>query len=157
MGLLPFWMAFLASARRCWHWCYRGGLHACASLSATGRLSPGCLCLCSALQTEIEDGFDVQHTFNLNDTLTRYSDLTRAITLRYSEAWDAFAVASATGANADLFGGQERCMTYAEFLHVCRHINADTAGDLLGHMLLQVIHLELRDRFAVQTGFAVHA
>jgi len=33
-------------------------------------------------------------------------------------------------------------MTYAEFLHVCRHINADTAGDLLGHMLLQVSALD---------------
>lgn len=125
---------FRALFRLRWRKCFCAGGDVFAT-QATRLLA---VSTCSALQTEIEDGFDVQHTLNLNDTLTRYSDLTRAITLRYSEAWDAFAVASATGANADLFGGQERCMTYAEFLHVCRHINADSAGDLLGHMLLQV-------------------
>ncbi|KAL2898501.1 Crossover junction endonuclease MUS81 [Bienertia sinuspersici] len=80
--------------------------------------------------TEILDGFDVQRTNGLADTLRRYGFLTQAITDHYKmSSWPDKCKSAGT------------CPSYAEFKKNCQDLEKMTVSDVFATQLMQVSHV----------------
>ena len=115
------------------------------------------------IQSELDDsyggggggGVDVQpiSLASPSDLQQQYADITAALQQQYQEA--AAAVLSSpisqmpptpcSACQADDIVGRlssrttyDRCLTFDEFVRTCREVQADVAGSLYGHTLLQV-------------------
>ncbi|KAJ7533191.1 hypothetical protein O6H91_13G036900 [Diphasiastrum complanatum] len=81
----------------------------------------------ATLTTEILEGFDVQRTRDVYETISRYGDLTNAISKRYG-------IEIGTMGNKD----QRLCKTYDQFREHCNDLEKETISDVFGVMLMQV-------------------
>ncbi|XP_059072073.1 crossover junction endonuclease MUS81 isoform X2 [Cryptomeria japonica] len=81
----------------------------------------------AAFTTEILEGFDVQRTRDLADTVRKYGYLTLSIEDYYNIA------GRVTGNEMD-----KPCMTYDEFVTKCRDLDKETVSDVFGVQLMQV-------------------
>ncbi|KAJ4980125.1 hypothetical protein NE237_010905 [Protea cynaroides] len=77
--------------------------------------------------TEILEGFDVQRTSGLADTVKRYAYLTLAITHYYRTQFSEDKVRSAG-----------KCPSYEEFIKKCEDLDKVTVGDVFALQLMQV-------------------
>lgn len=77
--------------------------------------------------TEILEGFDVQRTSCLTDTLKKYCYLTSTISKYYKEIF--------YEASED----SKICLLYDEFVQKCHYLDKMTASDVFGVQLMQVI------------------
>ncbi|KAK6928839.1 ERCC4 domain [Dillenia turbinata] len=80
--------------------------------------------------TEILEGFDVQRTSGLADTLRKYGYLTHAITQYYKSKFA-----------QDKFEGAGVCPTFNEFIRKCQDLDKMTISDVFGIQLMQVPHV----------------
>lgn len=94
------------------------------------------LIVCSCFTTEILEGFDVQRTSCLRDTLKKYGYLTRSITQYYG---------------AQLLDYEPKgagiCPTFDEFIKRCQDLEKMTVSDVFAIQLMQVT-----DTFASRVG-----
>ncbi|XP_057837987.2 crossover junction endonuclease MUS81 isoform X1 [Cryptomeria japonica] len=81
----------------------------------------------AAFTTEILEGFDVQRTRDLADTVRKYGYLTLSIE-------DYYSIASHVTRNETY----KPCMTYDEFVTKCRDLDKETVSDVFGVQLMQV-------------------
>lgn len=83
--------------------------------------------LCSCFTTEILEGFDVQRTSGLGDTLRKYGHLTQAIYQYYK---------------SDFFEDNNKCSAicppYDEFVRRCQDLEKMTVSDVFAIQLMQV-------------------
>ncbi|KAI3838807.1 hypothetical protein MKW92_020225 [Papaver armeniacum] len=77
--------------------------------------------------TEIQEGFDVQRTTGLLDTLRKYGYLTQAITRYYREK-----------VCNDTVKRSGTCPSFDEFIRKCEDLEKVTVGDIFGIQLMQV-------------------
>jgi hypothetical protein len=85
------------------------------------------LALCSCFTTEVLEGFDVQRTSGLGDTLRKYGHLTQAIYQYYkSEFYEDNNKCSAI------------CPPYDEFVRRCQDLEKMTVSDVFAIQLMQV-------------------
>lgn len=103
----------------------------------------------AAFTTEILEGFDVQRTRDLTDTVRKYGNLTHAIADYYSMV--------------DCMNGIEKnkaCMSYDEFVNKCHDLEKETVSDVFGVQLMQVpqvtedIALAVLDRYPTVLSLA---
>lgn len=81
----------------------------------------------SCFTTEILEGFDVQRTGGLGDTLRRYGYLTQAITDYYKlNSCPAKSKTTST------------CLSYADFCKKCEDLDKLTVSDVFAIQLMQV-------------------
>lgn len=80
-----------------------------------------------AFTTEILEGFDVQRTRDVSETVQKYGELTTAIIDRY---------ALEVGKPGQHSGGH--CMRYVEFVDYCKDIEKERVTDVFGVQLMQV-------------------
>ena len=96
----------------------------------------------AAFTTEILEGFDVQRTRDLTDTVRKYGNLTHAIADYYSMA-DCM----------NGIGKNKACMSYDEFVNKCHDFEKETVSDVFGVQRMQVpqvtedIALAVLDRY----------
>jgi crossover junction endonuclease MUS81 len=85
------------------------------------------LALCSCFTTEILEGFDVQRTSGLGDTLRKYGHLTQAIYQYYK---------------SEFFEDNNKCSAicppYDEFVRRCQDLEKMTVSDVFAIQLMQV-------------------
>lgn len=82
---------------------------------------------CSCFTTEILEGFDVQRTSGLTDTLKKYGYLTRSITQYYiSQASD------------ERLSHSVVCPRLNEFIKKCQELDKMTVSDVFALQLMQV-------------------
>jgi hypothetical protein len=85
------------------------------------------LALCSCFTTEVLEGFDVQRTSGLGDTLRKYGHLTQAIYQYYK---------------SEFFEDNNKCSAicppYDEFVRRCQDLEKMTVSDVLAIQLMQV-------------------
>ncbi|KAI3968172.1 hypothetical protein MKX01_018475 [Papaver californicum] len=77
--------------------------------------------------TEIQEGFDVQRTTGLLDTLRKYGYLTQAITSYYREK-----------VSDDTVKRSGTCPSFDEFIRKCEDLEKVTVSDVFGIQLMQV-------------------
>lgn len=82
---------------------------------------------CSCFTTEILEGFDVQRTSGLADTLKKYGYLTQAIS-QYYKAVSAEDRSKGTGV----------CPPFDEFIKTCQDLDKMTVSDVFAIQLMQV-------------------
>jgi crossover junction endonuclease MUS81 len=82
---------------------------------------------CSCFTTEILEGFDVQRTSGLADTLKKYGYLTQAISQYYT------AVLA-----EDRSKGTGVCPPFDEFVKMCQDLDKMTVSDVFAIQLMQV-------------------
>lgn len=82
---------------------------------------------CSCFTTEILEGFDVQRTSGLSDTLKKYSYLTRAITQYYI-----------LQASDERLSHSGVCPRLNEFIKKCQELDKMTVSDVFALQLMQV-------------------
>lgn len=75
------------------------------------------------------EGFDVQRTRDVRDTMRKYGDLTHAISSHYNEL------------SACKQPKQGLCKTYRQFVDDCKDLDREKVSDVFGVMLMQVRHL----------------
>lgn len=84
--------------------------------------------LYSCFTTEILEGFDVQRTSGLGDTLRKYGYLTQAISQYYkSEIFE------------DNVKGSGACPPFDEFIKRCQDLEKTTVSDVFAMQLMQVL------------------
>lgn len=83
--------------------------------------------LISCFTTEIHEGFDVQRTTGLLDTLRKYGYLTQAITRYYREK-----------VCNDTVKRSGTCPSFDEFIGKCEDLEKVTVGDIFGIQFMQV-------------------
>ncbi|MCO5584676.1 hypothetical protein L7F22_038607 [Adiantum nelumboides] len=76
--------------------------------------------------TEVVEGFDVQRTRDVRETLRKYGHLTHAISVYYHEL---------SGCKNPRQG---LCKTYKQFLYDCRDLDREKVSDVFGVMLMQI-------------------
>lgn len=76
--------------------------------------------------TEIAEGFDVQRTRDVKDTMRKYGHLTHAIGFHYNDLSDCQKAR------------QGLCKTYRQFVDDCRDLEKEKVSDIFGVMLMQV-------------------
>jgi hypothetical protein len=85
------------------------------------------LALCSCFTTEVLEGFDVQRTSGLGDTLRKYGHLTQAIYQYYK---------------SEFFEDNNKCSAicppYDEFVRRCQDLEKMTVSDVFAIQLMQV-------------------
>jgi hypothetical protein len=85
------------------------------------------LVLCSCFTTEVLEGFDVQRTSGLGDTLRKYGHLTQAIFQYYK---------------SEFFEDNNKCSAicppYDEFVRRCQDLEKMTVSDVFAIQLMQV-------------------
>lgn len=81
----------------------------------------------SCFTTEILEGFDVQRTSGLGDTLRRYGFLTLAIADYYK-----------LNSTSDECKTAGTCPTYADFIKNCDNVDKMTVSDVFATQLMQV-------------------
>lgn len=86
--------------------------------------------MCSCFTTEILEGFDVQRTSGLADTLRKYGYLTQAIIHCYR-----FQVTE------DNFKTTRECPPFSEFIRRCNGLDKMTVSDVFAIQLMQVFTL----------------
>ena len=84
--------------------------------------------LCRCFTTEILEGFDVQRTSGLHDTLKKYAYLTRAITQYYKMHMPDDDQSRCAGI----------CPPYNEFIKRCQELDKMTVSDVFAIQLMQV-------------------
>lgn len=103
----------------------------------------------AAFTTEILEGFDVQRTRDLADTVRKYGNLTHAITDYYNMV--------------DCMNKNENykvCMSYDEFVNKCHDLEKETVSDVFGVQLMQVpqvtedVALAVLDRYPTVLSLA---
>ncbi|KAI3838030.1 hypothetical protein MKW98_008981, partial [Papaver atlanticum] len=82
--------------------------------------------LISCFTTEIHEGFDVQRTTGLLDTLRKYGYLTQAITRYYREK-----------VCNDTVKRSGTCPSFDEFIGKCEDLEKVTVGDIFGIQFMQ--------------------
>lgn len=88
------------------------------------------LILCSCFTTEILEGFDVQRTIGLADTLKKYVYLTQAITQYYNSE---FSEEQCIRAGV--------CPPFDEFVKRCQDLDKMTVSDVFAIQLMQVCNV----------------
>lgn len=83
--------------------------------------------MCSCFTTEILEGFDVQRTSGLADTLRKYGYLTHAITQYYKSR-----------VPEDQPKSTGICPPFREFIRRCQDLDRLTVGDVFAIQLMQV-------------------
>ena len=84
--------------------------------------------MCSCFTTEILDGFDVQRTSGLGDTLRKYGYLTQAITQYYrSQSFE------------DIQNNLGVCPPFGDFIRRCQNLDKMTVSDVFAIQLMQVL------------------
>ncbi|CAK9178857.1 unnamed protein product [Ilex paraguariensis] len=83
--------------------------------------------MCSCFTTEVLEGFDVQRTSGLGDTLRKYGFLTRAIT-QYYRSLDPEDKEKSCGV----------CSPFDEFIKRCQDLEKMTVSDVFATQLMQV-------------------
>ncbi|KAI5074511.1 hypothetical protein GOP47_0010472 [Adiantum capillus-veneris] len=76
--------------------------------------------------TEIAEGFDVQRTRDVRDTLRKYGHLTHAISAYYNEL------------SGCKHPRQGLCKTYRQFVDDCKDLDREKVSDVFGVMLMQI-------------------
>ena len=97
----------------------------------TSKLAPFRLCnptLYSCFTTEILEGFDVQRTTGLGDTLKKYGYLTQAISQYYK-----------TEILVDNVKCSGTCPPFGEFIKRCQDLEKTTVSDVFAIQLMQVL------------------
>jgi crossover junction endonuclease MUS81 len=82
---------------------------------------------CSCFTTEILEGFDVQRTSGLADTLKKYGYLTQAISQYYKAVLP-----------EDCSRGTGVCPPFDEFIKTCQDLDKMTVSDVFAIQLMQV-------------------
>ncbi|KAE8038325.1 hypothetical protein FH972_010848 [Carpinus fangiana] len=93
---------------------------------------------CSCFTTEILEGFDVQRTSGLADTLKKYGYLTRAISQYYKAVLP-----------EDRSRGTGVCPPFDEFIKTCQDLDKMTVSDVFSIQLMQVPHVTEEAAIAV--------
>ncbi|KAH7332026.1 hypothetical protein KP509_20G064400 [Ceratopteris richardii] len=83
----------------------------------------------ACLTTEIVEGFDVQRTTGVRDTMRKYGDLTHAIAAHYDEL------------SSCKYAKHGSCKTYRQFVDDCKDLERDKVSDIFGIMLMQIKHV----------------
>lgn len=86
-----------------------------------------CFMFCSCFTTEILEGFDVQRTSGLSDTLKKYGYLTHAITQYYI-----------LQASDDRVSHSDVCPRLDQFIKKCQELDKMTVSDVFALQLMQV-------------------
>lgn len=86
--------------------------------------------VCSCFTTEILEGFDVQRTSGLADTLRKYGYLTQAITHSYR-----------LQVIEDKLKNTSVCPPFNEFIRSCNGLDKMTVSDVFAIQLMQVLTL----------------
>jgi hypothetical protein len=98
-----------------------------SKLCQMANLSLFILVLCSCFTTEVLEGFDVQRTSGLGDTLRKYGHLTQAIYQYYK---------------SEFFEDNNKCSAicppYDEFVRRCQDLEKMTVSDVFAIQLMQV-------------------
>lgn len=81
----------------------------------------------SCFTTEILEGFDVQRTSGLSDTLKKYGYLTHAITHYYISQ-----------ASSERLSRSDVCPLLNEFIKKCQELDKMTVSDVFALQLMQV-------------------
>lgn len=82
---------------------------------------------CSCLTTEILEGFDVQRTSGMGDTLRKYGHLTQSITEYYKSL-----------GNEPQHQDLPICPSFDQFIERCQELDKMTVSDVFATQLLQV-------------------
>lgn len=96
------------------------------------------LIFCSCLTTEILEGFDVQRTSGLGDTLQKYGYLTQSIADYYKSLGNEFK-------HQDF----PICPPYDQFIERCQELDKMTVSDVFATQLLQVCYINIYAYIAV--------
>ncbi|XP_077219254.1 crossover junction endonuclease MUS81-like isoform X2 [Tasmannia lanceolata] len=88
--------------------------------------------------TEILEGFDVQRTNGLTDTLRKYGHLTQAISHYYI-----------TQFSNDTYKSSGTCLSFDEFIRKCQDLDKMTISDLFAAQIMQVPQVTEEVTFAV--------
>ena len=96
---------------------------------------------CRCFTTEILEGFDVQRTIGLSDTVKKYGYLTRAISQYYK---------SQTREESSKSSSRRLCPHFSEFLKKCEELEKMTVNDLFAIQLMQV---RFKDPFLLLINF----
>ena len=86
--------------------------------------------MCSCFTTEILEGFDVQRTSGLADTLRKYGYLTQAIAHFYR-----------LQVTEDRFKNTSVCPPFNDFIKRCNDLDKMTVSDVFAIQLMQVLTL----------------
>jgi crossover junction endonuclease MUS81 len=89
--------------------------------------------ICSCFTTEILEGFDVQRTNSLRDTLKKYVHLTQSITQYYS-----LLLPEAQSKSTRV------CPSFDEFIKRCQDLEKMTVSDVFAIQLMQVLNFLVR-------------
>jgi len=89
--------------------------------------------ICSCFTTEILEGFDVQRTNSLRDTLKKYAHLTQSITQYYSLPLP-----------EDQSKSTRVCPPFDEFIKRCQDLEKMTVSDVFAIQLMQVLNFLVR-------------
>lgn len=84
--------------------------------------------MCSCFTTEILEGFDVQRTSGLGETLRKYGHLTQAISQYYK-----------SGVFEDHVKCSGTCPPFDEFIRQCQDLEKMTVSDVFAIQLMQVL------------------
>ncbi|KAH9312334.1 hypothetical protein KI387_027369, partial [Taxus chinensis] len=103
----------------------------------------------AAFTTEIHEGFDVQRTRDLADTVRKYGHLTHSVKDYYNMACD-----------MNRNEKNKVCMTFDEFVTKCHDLEKETVSDVFGVQLMQVpqvtedVALAVLDRYPTVLSLA---